>query len=115
MKQSYEYEYGQVCEFAWGEAKLFRGGPLRKLQMAVFTSARGNYRYARLFVKQDTAAFQHSQALFFEHIGGVYRELVSDTMKVAVKCFVGPHERERRRKDFYAYRCSISLDFVFAM
>ncbi len=92
IKQS--YEYGQVCEFDWGEAKLFIGGQLRKLQMAVFTSARGNYRYARLFVKQDTASFQHSHALFFEHIGGVYRELVYDNMKVAVKRFVGPTEKE---------------------
>jgi hypothetical protein len=92
IKQS--YEYGQVCEFDWGEVKVFIDGALLKLQMAVFTSARGNYRYAHLFVKQDTASFQHSHALFFEHIGGVYRELVYDNMKVAVKRFVGPSEKE---------------------
>jgi transposase len=92
-----EYEYGQVCEFDWGEAKVFIEGKLRKLQMAVFTTAKGNYRYARLFVKQDTASFQQAHALFFDHIGGVYHELVSDNMKVAVKRFVGRTEKEATR------------------
>jgi hypothetical protein len=92
-----EYEYGQVCEFDWGEVKVFIEGTLKKLQMAVFTTAKGNYRYARLFVKQDTASFQQAHALFFDHIGGVYRELVYDNMKVAVKRFVGPTEKEATR------------------
>jgi transposase len=65
--------------------------------MAIFTTAKGNYRYARLFVKQDTPAFQQAHALFFDHIGGVYRELVYDNMKVAVKRFVGPTEKEAAR------------------
>ena len=47
------YEYGQVCEFDWGEVKVF--------------------------------------------IGGVYRELVYDNMKVAVRRFVGPTEKEATR------------------
>ncbi len=88
------YEYGQVCEFDWGEVKVFIAGTLRKFQMAIFTTAKGNYRYARLFVKQDTASFQQAHAVFFDHIGGVYRELVYDNMKVAVKRFVGPSEKE---------------------
>ncbi len=92
-----EYEYGQVCEFDWGEVKVFIEGTLKKLQMAVFTTAKGNYRYARLFVKQDTASFQQAHALFFDHIGGVYRELVYDNMKVAVKRFVGRTEKEATR------------------
>lgn len=92
-----EYDYGQVCEFDWGEVKVFIEGKLKKLQMAVFTTAKGNYRYARLFVKQDTASFQQAHALFFDHIGGVYRELVYDNMRVAVKRFVGRTEKEATR------------------
>ncbi len=95
IKQS--YDYGQVCDFDWGEVKLFISERLKKFQMAIFTSAKGNYRYARLFVKQDTASFQQAHALFFNHIGGVYRELVYDNMKVAVKRFVGPTEKEATR------------------
>jgi hypothetical protein len=89
-----EYELGDVCEFDWGEIKLFINGILKKVQMAVFTSAKGNYRYARLFMKQNTECFQESHALFFEHIDSVYRTMVYDNMKVAVKNFVGISEKE---------------------
>ena len=88
------YAPGEVCEFDWGEVKLLLKGQLTRIQMGIFTSAFGNYRYARLFMKQDTAAFQQAHALFFEHLGGVYREVVYDNMRVAVKKFVGLHEKE---------------------
>jgi transposase len=88
------YAPGEVCEFDWGEVQLRVAGTLTRFQMAIFTSACGNYRYAWLTPTQDTAAFQLAHALFFEHIGGVYRTLVYDNMKVAVKRFVGPSEKE---------------------
>jgi len=88
------YEDGEVCEFDWGEVKLFLNGELQTVQMGTFTSAQGNYRYARLFRKQDTVAFQLAQALFFEHLGGVSREVVYDNMRVAVKKVVGRSEKE---------------------
>ncbi len=84
-----QYELGDVCEFDWGEVKLTIAGKLVKLQMAVFTSAAGNYRYAILFFKQDTACFLESHALFFEHLGNVYKLLVYDNTKVAVKRLAG--------------------------
>lgn len=104
-----EYEYGDVCEFDWGEAKLYINGELKILQMAVFASAKGNYRYSRLFTKQDTACFKESHAHFFDHIGKVYRTIVYDNMKVAVKKFVGPTEKEptealMKLSIYYGYR-----------
>lgn len=89
-----EYAYGDVCEFDWGEVKIYIEGELRKVQMATFTSAKGNYRYARLFPKQNTDAFLEAHALFFEQIGGVYQTLVYDNMKIAVKKLVGVTEKE---------------------
>lgn len=89
-----EYLPGDVCEFDWGEVKLFIAGELKSLQMAVFTTAKGNYRYARLFAKQDTPCFLEAHASFFEHVGGVYKTLVYDNMRVAVKRFVGLTEKE---------------------
>jgi hypothetical protein len=89
-----EYEYGDVCEFDWGEAKLYINDELKIFQMAVFASAKGNYRYSRLFTKQDTACFKESHVHFFDHIGKVYRTVVYDNMKVAVKKFVGPTDKE---------------------
>jgi len=43
------YALGEVCEFDWGEVKLTLDGQDVTLQLAVFTSAKGNYRYAMLF------------------------------------------------------------------
>jgi transposase-like protein len=83
------YTPGAVCEFDWGEVKLTIGGKMQKFQMAVFTSAYGNYRYAYLFTKQTTECFQEAHARFFQDVGGVYQTLVYDNMKVAVKRFVG--------------------------
>lgn len=84
-----QYEPGEICEFDWGEVKLKINGRLQTFQMAVFTSAYGNYRFAYLFTKQTTECFQEAHALFFQHIGGVHRTMVYDNMKVAVKRFVG--------------------------
>ncbi|GGK00695.1 hypothetical protein GCM10007063_23750 [Lentibacillus kapialis] len=48
------YLPGDVCEFDWGEVKLTIGGSMHTFQMAVFTPAYGNYRWACLFPKQTT-------------------------------------------------------------
>ena len=45
-----EYKLGDECEFDWGEVKLKIAGRNRILQMALFASARGNYRNAKLFL-----------------------------------------------------------------
>lgn len=90
-----EYDYGKVCEFDWGTVKLNIGDSVYKnYQMAVFTPAKNNYRYAMLFCTQDTPAFQQSHAEFFEHCKGSYKIMVYDNMRVAIKKFVGLHEKE---------------------
>nr|WP_021169248.1 IS21 family transposase [Sporomusa ovata]EQB26434.1 transposase [Sporomusa ovata DSM 2662] len=89
-----DYAPGDVCEFDWGEVNIYIDGTLKTFQMAAFTSAYGNYRYAHLFPKQKTECFVESHVLFFEHIGGVYRTVVYDNMKVAIKKFVGLTEKE---------------------
>lgn len=89
-----DYAPGDICEFDWGEVHIYIDGLLKTFQMAAFTSAYGNYRYACLFPKQKTECFAEAHVAFFEHIGGVYRTLVYDNMKVAVKKFVGLTEKE---------------------
>lgn len=88
------YQPGDICEFDWGEVTINIAGHLRILQMAVFTSAYGNYRMAYLFSKQKTECFQEAHALFFQKVGGVYRTMIYDNMKVAVRRFVGKNEKE---------------------
>lgn len=92
IKQS--HQPGKSCEFDWGEVKLLIGDQRRVYQLAVFTSAHSNYRYAYLFHKQDMLSFQTAHVNFFTHIGGVYQELVYDNMKVAVRKFVGRTQKE---------------------
>lgn len=90
-----EYEPGQICEFDWGEVKLDIGDTGFKIyQMAVFTPAKSNYRFAELFMTQDTPAFQQAHADFFTHIKGVFHTMIYDNMRVAVRKFVGLCEKE---------------------
>ena len=88
------YDPGSVCEFDWGEVKVFVKDKLKIFQLAIFTSAYSNYRYAILFTKQNTQSFQQAHALFFEHLGVVYKLLTYDNMRVAVRKFVGLTEKE---------------------
>lgn len=89
------YAAGDMCEFDWGTAKLNIGGTgYRKYQMAVFTSAKSNHRWAKLFMAQDTAAFQEAHAEYFAYTGGIFHVMVYDNMRVAVKKFVGISEKE---------------------
>ncbi len=90
-----EYMPGETCEFDWGTIKLDIGdNGYQKYQMAVFTSAYGNFRYAKLYQTQDTAAFQESHADFFAYSHGSFQTMVYDNMKVAVRRFVGLTEKE---------------------
>lgn len=96
-KESYVkqiYAPGHTCEFDWGDVKLYFNGKLQVLNLAVFTSAYSNYRWGKLFYKQDTLAFSQSHIDFFEHTKGVPKELVYDNMRVAIKKFVGHKEKQ---------------------
>lgn len=57
----------------------------QKYQMAVFTSAYGNFRYAKLYLTQDTAAFQETHADFFAYSHGAFQTMIYDNMRVAVR------------------------------
>lgn len=97
VKEAYirqRYDPGDVCEFDWGEVKLWIKGSLQRFYLAVFTTAYSNYRYAELYERQDTISFQQSHVNFFTHQGGVHRQMVYDNMRVAVKKFVGLSEKE---------------------
>lgn len=88
------YEFGDICEFDWGEVKLRNNGKLKAFKLAVFTSAKKNARIAFLYKREDTQAFIDAHAKFFEIMNGVYKTMVYDNMKVAVAKFVGLHEKE---------------------
>lgn len=89
-----EYQPGETCEFDWGEIKLYIKDEQVRFQLAVFTSAYSNYRFAAFYQRQDTLAFMESHVAFFDFTKGVYRQMVYDNMRVAVAKFIGPHEKE---------------------
>lgn len=101
------YEFGDVCEFDWGEVKLRHGGVIKTYKMAVFTSAKTNFRMAFLYRREDTQAFIDAHARFFEIVGGVFKTIVYDNMRVAVAKFAGnekePTEALKKLSLFYGF------------
>jgi transposase len=89
-----DYEAGVSCEFDWAEVKLTIGGQSYRLMLALFSPCYSNYRWAKLYWRQDSVSFQSAHVHFFRATGGVYQELIYDNMRVAVRKFVGAHERE---------------------
>lgn len=87
------YAAGACCEFDWAEVKLNLDGQYKRFYLAVFTSAFSNYRYSLLFKHQDSLAFKEAHICFYEHIGGVYQQMVYDNMRVAIAKFVGKTEK----------------------
>ncbi len=88
------YEPGVSCEFDWAEVRLEIGGEKYRLMLALFSPCYSNFRWAKLYWRQDMVSFQRAHVHFFRAIGGVYQKLIYDNMRVAVRKFVGPHERE---------------------
>lgn len=88
------YSEASVCEFDWCEVHLYIAGKKKRFYLAAFASAYSNYRFAVLYERQDTLAFQDAHNKFFEHVGGVYHQLVFDNMRVAVKEFVGRDQKK---------------------
>jgi transposase len=79
-----EYVPGQSVEFDWAEVKLKIDGKLRNLMLAVFTSAYSNFRFARLYYRQDMISVLDAHVHYFNEAGGVPGELVYDNMRTAV-------------------------------
>lgn len=96
QKEAYirqEYSLGDTSEFDWGHVKLDIDGKSKSIQMAVMTTAKGNYRFAYLYQNQKMESFLDSHVRFFNHVGGVHKEIVYDNMKVAVARFVCKSEK----------------------
>lgn len=81
------YTPGQSVEFDWAEVEVRLAGKIKRLMLAVFTSAYSNHRWAMLFYRQDMASFLQAHVSYFSHVGGVAGELVYDNMRVAVAKF----------------------------
>lgn len=101
------YDPGDICEFDWGEVKLKIGDKRLTFQMAIFTLAHSNGRYAYLFRHQNTLAFMESHRNFYKAVKGVPQLMVYDNMRVAISKFTGrdkhPTEALMRLSTFYKF------------
>jgi hypothetical protein len=75
---------GQSVELDWGEVKLKIDGKLQKFMLAVFTSAYSNFRYARLYDRQEMGSVLDAHVRFLAAARGVAGEFVYDNMRTAV-------------------------------
>ena len=104
------YSWGDSAEFDWGEVKLVIGGKLKVIQMGTFTTCKGNYRYADLYHNKKMENFLHLHSEFFDHVGGVYREIVYDNLRTAVAKFVG---RTHKKPTEDLLKISVYYNFRF--
>ncbi len=88
------YAPGSVCEFDWGEVKLKIGGIEKKYHLSVFTSAYSNYRYSKLYQRQDGYCMSDAHASFFEHVGGSYGQMVYDNTRTVIRKFIARNEKQ---------------------
>ena len=88
------YEYGDRFEYDFGEVKLYIGGRLRRIQMAVMVACASDVRFALLYENQKQGVFLDSQVRFFEFMGGTFREGAYDNMRNVVARFIGRSEKE---------------------
>lgn len=106
-----QYSPGDVVEFDFGVVKLKNNdNVVKEFQLAVFTAAYSNYRWARLFPKQNTGCFLEAHALFFKQLKGNYRTVVYDNTRIAVAKFVGHTEKEPTEA---LLKLSIYYKFIF--
>lgn len=90
-----QYAPGDIVEFDFGVVRLkMTDASIREFQLAVFTAAYSNYRWSKLFPKQNTGCFLEAHASFFKQLKGNHRTVVYDNTKVAVSKFVGHTEKE---------------------
>jgi len=81
------YDPGQAVEFDWGYVKIDIGDKPKQMMLAVFTCTYSNYRWARLYYRQDMASFLDAHACYFTATRGVPQQVVYDNMRTAVKKF----------------------------
>ena len=89
-----EYDPGENCEFDWCEIRLRIDGVDRKMFLAVFTMCKSNFRFAKIFQRQDTLAFMEAHIAFFALLRGVPLRMNYDNMRVAIAEFIGPDQKK---------------------
>lgn len=107
------YTPGQSVEFDWAEVEVRLAGKVKRLMLAVFTSAYSNHRWAMLFYRQDMASFLHAHVSYFRDVGGVAGELIYDNMRVAVAKFTRRNADKQPTEDLLKLSAYYGFSYRF--
>lgn len=88
------YEYGQICEYDFGEVVLYLDSIKTKCHMAVMTLAKSNISFVKVYKDSKMLSFLDSQVEFFNYLKAVPKIMVYDNMRNVVKRFISRNERE---------------------
>jgi len=100
-------------EFDWGYVKIDIGHKSKQLMLAVFTCTYSNYRWARLYYREDMASFLDAHACYFTATGGVPQQMVYDNMKVAVKRYTLRNSSKLPTDDLLKISTYYAFDYRF--
>jgi transposase len=82
----------------FGRAEVVVAGVRHKAALFVLTLPHSNARFGCLFPRECTETFHAGHARAFAFFGGVATRLSYDNSKIAVRKFIGPHERRLTRE-----------------
>jgi transposase len=82
-----DYDPGQAVEFDWGYVKIDIDGKSKQMMLAVFSCTYSSHRWARLYYRQDMAAFLDAHSCYFTATGAVPQQIIYDNMRTVVKKF----------------------------
>ena len=108
-----QYAPGSCSEFDWGMAKLVIGGKQKNIQLAVFTLANSNHRWAMLFYRQDMPSFLQAHVEYLAAIKGVPAQIVYDNMKTAVAKFTIKQSDKTPTDDLLKISTYYQFDYRF--
>jgi Transposase and inactivated derivatives len=111
------YHPGECVEFDWGEVSLNikeLGGDCR-LKIGVFASKHSDYRWASLYLNENTESFIDIHVTYFNYIKGVPKEVVYDNALVNVQRLAGkekkPSNAVHQLSQYYGYSPRYTNDY----
>lgn len=88
------YDYGERVEFYFHQIKVLINGKLQIYHQATFSCPKTNYVFGKLYKNETFDAVSDAIISFFEHVKGVYKEMVFDNLSPVVKRLVIKGEKQ---------------------
>lgn len=107
-----QYAWGDEAQVDWYEAAMDLDGERVTLQVFALRSMASGAAFHRAYLRATQQAFLEAHELAFHYLGGVYRRLRYDNLKVAVKKILRGFRREETVR-FMAFRSHWGFEAEF--